>query len=318
MKRLVAAFLVPLLLASSCGDEATEGAGGPAGRGRWRHARLEGLRGASGIAALEGHLLVAAGPERAVFDVLFEPAEVENGTTLKARRIPLVVDEGSILRGGDAFAAQGYRLGDLWSQPVDFQGIAVQAPDFVFLAERTYRVAYAGRMLQTPEREWRALRIDRAFVLPGAERSRSEASDWRDQGPGVAGLAAVGRFPRTEDLYAIERSAEAAGTLHVHALDRYGLVLGAFRVDLGADGRAGAVGGFLRAERRFLVVRGSDRGLIHPVRPGRWKSTVRAGRGVPGPEVEGAGPWSGMAEGPDGAIVLVSGGETPYVAWRTP
>lgn len=319
MKRLDVVCLLLLLCSAGCGEDAKEEpAGRIAGRGRWQHARIEGMHGATGVAVLEGHLLVAAATERAVFDVPFVIGEVEDGATLRAHRVPIVVDEGSILRGGEPFAAQGYRLGDLWSQPVEFEGIAVQAPDFVFVAERTHRVAYAGRMEQTPDREWRALRIDRVFVLPGADRSRSSASDWRDQGPGIAGLAAVLQSPRAEDLYAIDRAAAPEGTCQIHALDRYGLVLGAFRVDLGAGAADGQVGGILRSENRFLVVRGEGRGLIHAVRRGRWKSTVRAGRGVPGPEVEGAGTWSGMAEGIDGSIVLVSGGETPYLAWRSP
>lgn len=317
MKRLALVCLLPLVLSAGCGGDGDEGDHDLAGPGHWLHARIEGVSGATGIAALEGHLLLTAGSERAVFDVPFEAAEVPDGATLKARRVPFVVDEGSIVRGGEPFAAQGYRLGDLWSQPVDFQGIAAQAPGFVFVADRCYRVAYAGRLQQSPDGEWRAVRIDRLFVLPGADRARSDAADWRDQGPGIAGLAAVLNSPRTEDLYAIERSAMPEGTFHIHALDRFGLVLGTFRVDLGGEGLVSEIGGFLRSDRRFLIVRGSGRGLLHGVRRGRWKSTVRAGRGVPGPEVAGAGAWSGMARGLDDSVVLVSGGETPYIAWRT-
>lgn len=314
--RLASIGLVGLILLAACGGEPKEESDGIVGPGRWRHARLEGVQGATGVAALEGHLLLAAGPERAIFSVPFDAERVEDGAILAAHRIPIVVDEETIVGGGEPFAAQGYRLGDLWGQPVAFSGIAAQAPGFVYVAERNYRVAYSGRLRQTPEREWSALQIDRVFVLPGADRSQSDASDWRDHGAGIAGLAAVLRSPRTEDLYALGRGAASDGVLSIHALDRYGLVLGAFDVDFG--GGPGDVGGFLRAEKRFLVVRGEGRGLIHAVRRGRWKSTVRAARGVPGPEVEGAESWTGMAEGPAGEIVLVSGGEATYVAWRLP
>jgi len=307
------------ILIAACGGRGEEDADEAlAGKGRWRHAYVEGVSNATGLAALEGHLLVAVGGERVVYDVPFDPATAEHEGTLRARAVPLVVERDSILRGGDELAAQGYRLGDLWDVGTDFQGVAAQVPDFVFLGDRVHRVVYAGRFLQTPEREWRALRLDRAFVVPGADRSASGASDWRDHGTGLAGLAAVQGMRLTEDLYAVERGEAESGTFKIHAMDRFGLVLGTFTVDVGTPGVDPDVGAFLRAERRFLFIRGEGRGVIQPVRKGRWHERVPAGRGAPGPEVEGAGRWSGMTRLVDGTIVLVSGGGAAYVAWRTP
>lgn len=323
MKRLTTTLLplvavLAALAAAGCGGPSEPDEGALLGKGRWRHARLAGVTNASGLAWLDGHLLVVTGSERVVHAVPFDPAAAARGAELPSRAVPITPERDAQLAGGEEFGLHGYRLGDLWAVGTDFQGIAAQAPDFVFLGDRVHRVVYAGRFLQTPEREWRALRLDRVFTVPGAARSASAASDWRDKGPGLAGLAAVQGMRLTEDLYAVERGEPGTGTFRIHALDRFGFPLGTFTVDLSTPGVDADVGGILREEKRFLFVRGEGRGMIHPVRKGRWHERVKAGRGAPGPEVAGAGRWTGMTRLPDGTLVLVSGGGEAYVAWRAP
>ena len=280
-------------------------------------ARIEGARDATALALLDGRLLIAAAGarERLTVDV----ARLAPGGAVKAERLPIIARGDVHVGGAEPFAAQAYQLGDLWAQPVDIQGLAAQAPGTVFLAERSYRVVLVGPVLQTPDGGWGSVRIDRVFVLPGADRSAASAADWRDKGAGLAGLDAVQGARRTEDLYAVDAGSATPGRFRLWKLDRFGLALGGFTVDLGsAVGSDTDVASVVRDGDRFLVLRGEGRGLLQPVRDAPRGETVRAGAGAPGPDVPGAGPWRGMARGPDGTLWLVSGGASTYVAWRRP
>lgn len=311
---LLATRFVALLIASliaGCGDEEPV----PSPPGCWEHAVLDGVNGASGLAVLGDRLLVATSTRRSLLVVDLE--DVRHEARVPSRLLPLEVDREARLGGSGSFAAAGYRLGDLWDQPVDFQGLSAQAPDHIFLAERNYRVVYAGRLVPTPDRTWRSAVLERLFVLPGGERTEIRAADWRDKGPGVAGLDAIQGERRAEDLYVVDRAGSHPGTFRIYEMDRFGLMLGWFTADLGAPEDAD-VGGIVREGARYVVVRGPGRGLLVPVRAGRWRERIRAGSGVPGPDIEGAGPWRGMARLPDGTLYLVSWGDEAVLAWRRP
>ena len=82
MKRRALVCLLLVVASTGCGKDAEEDVDGIAGQGRWLHARIEGVSGATGIAALEGHLLLSVASERAVFDVPFQASEVRDGAVV--------------------------------------------------------------------------------------------------------------------------------------------------------------------------------------------------------------------------------------------
>ncbi len=309
--------------ATGCGGEPIDE---PTQPGRWRYARLDGIEGASGLAAFESSLLISAGANRRVlYTVAID--DLAAGEAQAVRALPLAVDRGAALGGAGPFARQGYRLGDLWDLPVDVQGVAVQAPNFVFLAERNHRVVYAGRLRMGASRHLQGVQIDRVFVVPGADRSGMAAADWRDRGPGLAGLASVVGERSTEDLYAVDRSGASSETFRLQKLDRYGLGLGWFLVHVPRVPSL-EVGGILKEAGRYLFVHGGGRGVIQPVVDGSTGQSVWAGRGVPGPDAIAAldlapddgevGSWQGLSRGADGTLYLVSGGPRTILAWRPP
>lgn len=306
-------LVVSLLLAACGGGDAKDDAPPAAGPGRWHVAEVEGVSSASGVAvAGEGLLVVADQGAQRVF-VLPRPVD---GSGLAAQPLAVDLDRESRLSGGEEFTSRGYRLGDLWERATDLCGVALQAPDHVFLLERAYRVIYAGRVVYGRDGLPTTIRLQRAFTVPGADRSKSDASDWRDFGPGTEGLASV-RGKRLDDLFVLERGAEDATTFRVRSMDRYGSQLEYFDVGLGG-GLGAAVAGLAHEDKRFLVLRGEGRGLLTPFREGRWKQVVKAGKSVPGPELESGASWQGIASGEDGTLYLVGGGETCRLAWRRP
>jgi hypothetical protein len=312
---LPAFLLLVSLVASGCGRDAPEPVSRP---GLWHLATLEGISGASGLAVLDDVLLFCAeGDRNAVYVLPIADVEKGEGASLLVRALPVEVDRESTLGGAGPFARQGYRLGDLWDLPVDWQGIAVQAPNFVFLAERTHRVVYVGRLRMGAGRHLQGVVLERAFVVPGGDRAGAEAADWRDRGPGLAGLASVVGERRTEDLYAADRGGASPGTFRLQKLDRYGLGLGWFQVHV-PDATEIGLGALLKEEGRYLFVRGEGRGVIQPCLDGPTGGSVWAGRGVPGPEAPEGGAWTGMERGPEGVLYLVSGGIETRLAWRPP
>ncbi len=311
MKRalLLATLLGPL---AACG----RGAAPDAARavGGWSHARVPGVAKASGIAVAGDWLVVSeSGPDRRLLAV--RRADLVDGKEASAHPVEVTFDPEAHLTGGDAFALRGYRLGDVWGLDGSVEGVAVQSPARVFLADRAWRVVFAGELRTGDDGAPKQIVIDRGFTVSGGNRSGSDASDWRDRGPGLAGLAAGASGRRVEDVYAVTRGAEGPGTFELHALDRYGIELSTFTVDLGTKDDA-AVGGLALDEDRFLVVRGAGRGELVAFRRGRPRELVKSAPGIPAAEVEGAGAWSGVARSDDQVLYLVSQGAPAVVAWR--
>jgi hypothetical protein len=303
--RAARVLLAGLLLASllGCGE-----ASKPRPPGPWRSARLDGLPAATGVALLREGLLFVAGGERALFHV--RRADLVDGAALRVRRVPLVPDREAFLGGGDRFAAHGYRLGQLWDDSLDVQGVAASPPDHVWLAERRYRVLYAGRLVEDEQGGPREVRLTGVSSVPGGVRG----SAWLDEGSGLADLAAVDGERVTEDLYAVERGAD--GVFSLFALDRMGVPLSRWTVRF-PDGAGGEAGGLTREGAGFLVLTAT--GSLHAVvGPAAFSREVAAGAAEPGPNAVTSGPWSGLARGPDGTLYAVSSAPQPTVAWRPP
>jgi hypothetical protein len=288
-----------LLSLSACGDPPEA----PEAPGRWLNATLSGAGAPSGIAAMGDRLAIVSGGGDRVVRWLDRAALVA-GAALVPEALPVEVRRHAPLGGGESFALRGYDLGDLWDQDVDLQGIALAPPDRVWLAERRYRVVYAGRVEVDASGRWTGLRLEHVYSVPGAKRSPT----WLDEGAGLAGLAAG----VADDVYAIEREGPDAGKARVVRLDRLGVALGRFVVAIG--GPEAAVADLVMDGGRFLVLHGAGRGLLAPLLEGAAGREVAAGRGFPGPDVPGAGDWSGIARFDDGGLCLVSTGGR--VAWR--
>lgn len=307
MRIWLAAFV---LLLAACGEGPSESsASEPKGPGRWFLAALDGLEDPTGVAVAGEGLLVVSGSGSARVHALPRP---EPAARLAARAVSVEVDRDARLSGGEAFTAQGYRIGDLWDRADGFTGVAVQDPDHVFLLEPLFRIVYAGRLVAGRDGLPEAIRIQRAFTVPGADRARSDASDWSDVGPGVRGLASV-QGKRLDDLFVLERGAQSAPTFRVRSLDRYGAQLAWFDVRISNPGE---VVGLAHEGSRFLVFHGTGRGLLTPFREGRWREQVKAGPPVPGPELEDGGSWQGLATASDGRLYVVGGGPDARIAWR--
>jgi hypothetical protein len=310
-------LVLAALVLPACGEPEAEPVPEP-GPGRWHHARLETVAPWSGLAVAGDSLLLVAGDDDRALHVVARDA-VEPGAVLASRALPLAIDADAPLTGGEPFAARGYTLGDLWDLGVDFTGVAFQPPDHLFVADRAFRVVYAGRLVPDERGAWRAARLERAFTVPGADRSGAERSDWRDQeaarGGGLLGLSAVRGRARTEDLYALLVEEHPATSFRLQRLDRFGLGLGSVVARLPADSRV-AVAGVAWDDGRHLVVGGPGRGLLIPVADRPSRAPVEAASGVPGPDVEDAGPWRGLARADDGTLILVGSGTRPALAWR--
>jgi hypothetical protein len=227
---------------------------------------------------------------------------------------------------GEAFAAQGYRLGSLWDQPMDFSGVAARrvpargtGPDMdaIYVLERGFGVVYRGRLIRDAAGALEAAHLEAAFALPERNREGSARSDWRDLSAGMAGILSVPREKSTEDLYLVERAGPEPSSFRVFRVDRFGHFQGKFTVKL-PPGASPDVGDLSWSENRFVFVRGEGRGALVPCTdPGDF-ATANAGAPVPGPDAPGAGPWRGLAHGLDGTVYLVSAGSPSRIAWRAP
>ena len=314
-------LLVLVLLAVTAGCGGDDGPL-PVGAGGWRHAEVKGLANGSGVTVLDDTLFVCSG-EGARTILAVDVGTLAHGARVVPREIRVTLREDQGVMGHDDLLAQrGFTLGDLWGADVDLQGIASQAPGFLFLADRAHRVVFWGRAEREVGGRFSTLRIEYGFVPPGAKRTNTSAADYRDHGPGLSGLCGV-RDPKTEDLYVVERAHGGSGNpdhdFRVLLLDRFGSLgkSGFFVVRVPGEGPPG-IEGTSWHDGRYLFVRGDGRGAIAPVvDPGLMRRSD-LGRGTPGPDVEGAGPWRGMAHAPDGTLYLVSAGTPGYVAWRSP
>ena len=68
------------------------------------------------------------------------------------------------------------------------KGLAAQAPDRLFLADRAFRVVFRANLQRAVGGEWARAVFDGAFTVPGARRSESSRADYRDVSPGLSGL----------------------------------------------------------------------------------------------------------------------------------
>jgi hypothetical protein len=324
----VAALALGGLLTTGCGGDPPPEPPAP-GAGGWHVVELSGVKGASGVAVLEDLLvIVAGGDERRVF--LQPRADLKPGRRAEPRPLRFEVNrdvhlEGMSLGGREEdFVGQGYRLGTLWDQPVDFQGVAARhipsrgvgpAVDALYVLERTFGIVYRGRLLRDAAGAPEAAPLDSAFVVPERDRTGSVRSDWRDLSAGLSGVLSVPHEQSSEDLYLTEREGTEPASFRVIRLDRFGQWQGKFTVNLPA-GAPPEIGDLSWSDERFVFVRGEGRGaLVACQDPGDYAS-VTAGAPVPAPEIAGAGPWRGLAHAPDGTAYLVSAGSPSRLAWR--
>ena len=309
--RLVLLFLAALGLAG-CGDDPA-----PEGPAAWQHARIEGLAGATGLTLADDDLVfVVGGDDRELRTVA--RAALRPGATAKARTLAVTIRPDAPIHGADPLAAERYSLEHLWAVPVDFQAVAFQPPDTLYVGERQRRLVFWGRVRRDAAGVLASVKFSHAAIVPGADRSGRAAGDWRDHGPGLRGLVAVKRGGRAEDLWAVDEGV-ADGPLVVRRMDRFGSNLQGVRAQHGLE-VAPDVRAVSHDGTRLLVLLGSGRGRIVSLRepPAGRLDAVPASEGVPGPAIDGVAGWSGMAHAADGTLFLVSGGSPAVVAWRKP
>lgn len=309
------ALLLMLVLAwplSACGDDAATEGPTP-----WRHARIDGVAGATGVTLVDDDLVfVCGGDDRDIRTVARR--DLVHGGRAKARTIALTIRPGAPITGSSPLALQDYRLEHLWKVPVDFQGVAFQRPNVLYVGEATRRLVFWGKLRRDAAGALASVKFDHIAVAPGSDRSGAERGDWSDQGPRLRGLVAVTRSGRMEDLWLVDAGAQDA-PLGVRRMDRFGSNLHGLRVRHGLEVAPDARG-ISHDGARLQVLYGSGRGRIASlaVPPPGTLDSVPTLEGVPGPAVEGVDGWTGMAHAADGTLFLVSGGNPAVVAWRQP
>jgi hypothetical protein len=302
-----------VLALPACGDRGDD----QPGLSPWQHTKLVGLRDASGV-TLHGNdlVLVAGGGDREVYTVV--RADLRAGRTTPTRTLAVTINPKAPTMGSEALAHEGYQMSHLWNVPVDFQGVAAQEPNFLYVGERHRRLVFWGRMRRDADGRLASVHLDHVAVAPGANRSAVSKGDWRDHGSGLRGLTAPRGPARQEDLWLVERGT-AESPVILRRMGRYGTNLKGIRArhafESGPDCRAVSWDA-----DRLVVLLGSGRGRFVTLKPpasGELTSVPEI-RGVPGPEVDGVTGWTGMAHGSDGTIFLVSGGNPAVLAWRKP
>ncbi|MDF1701184.1 MAG: hypothetical protein P1V36_08505 [Planctomycetota bacterium] len=314
MQRLMTLCLVLLAVCAlaACGNEADD-----AGPNAWHHVRVEGLAGATGLTLAGDDLVFVCGDDRR--DILTVPSrDLTSGGTVRVRTLALTTRPDAPVAGSTPFAWQRYQLQHLWNVPVDFQAVAFQPPNVLYVGERNRRVLFWGRLRRDATGALASVKLDHIAIVPGGDRSGRDAGDWTDKGSGLRALVAVQRSASMEDLWAVDRG-EAGQPISVRRMDRYGSNLQGIRArhgfEAGPDVRAISHDG-----SRLLVLLGRGRGRLVslvPPAPGKLESVPNV-TGVPGPAVDGVEGWTGMAHGADGTVYLVSGGSPAVVAWRRP
>lgn len=307
-RRVLSALLVGAAIVGGCGSDDRAQPGTPP----WTTAPLDGVPSPSGISSRGPDLFLVSGDdERRLFHV--RAADLIAGRSVPSRALPLMTLRSRPLSAEGELARQGYRLGDFWELPLDLTGVVVRPDGEVHLADRAYRIVYTGRLIREGATFTGAL-LEQAAALPLADRSGAQALDFRDRGPGLAGLSEAGEGGFAEvALVAVDRSGPAAGGLRWQALDRRGHAVATMQVEVPEAG-ALDVGGIAHRDGTFLVLEGTHPGRLLRVRP-----TARPGERVEGvwpcPEPDGAGPWRGVTLLADGTVVLVSAGPSPALAW---
>ena len=314
MRQRAAALLMLAAILGGCGDDGQ--APRPAGPGHWKHCRVDGLKGASGLTMFGRDLIAVAGDGvRAVYTL--PSGDLEHEGRVRARQLEVDVRMEATLLGAEPFALQGYSMKHLWPLAVDFQGVAVQPPNFLYVGERIRRVVYWGRLLRNAAGELDRVRFDEVSVAPGGDRSNVAEGDWRDHGPGLAGLLALAGSRRMEDLYVLDRAPRGGPALRIHRMDRYGSTLGAIPIKH-EFGDALECHALSFDGSRYVIHYGNGRGRLALVKEPDAMRSTKLGVGAPGPDVEGVTSWTGMTHGEDGTVFLISGGDPTVVAWRGP
>lgn len=327
-----------LVVLVACAVAACGGRGPSPGAaaGGWQRAWVPGLEAVTAAALHEDTLLLLDGPARRVW--AFARSDLQPGAALVGRELALEVQrevplEGHELGGerGTGLAAQGYRLGTLWEQPLDLVALATRRYrsgrrgadlEAVFLLERSYGVVWAGRLERDAQGALATLRLQSAAVVPGRARAGAAQLDWRDSAPGLCALAMSSESTGREDLVLLEAAPPArpgeAGAAAMHLLDRYGQRLGRWPLEVEAVAGAPAQ---LRAlafdgqQQRLLLGPGAGEVRVLPG-PGAAVRVPAAG-GWPAPALAQVPAFSALACAPDG-LVLLAGAQPGGVAlaWR--
>ncbi len=323
MVRIATLLLLCACILPACGNDDGEGT---SAEPQWQHARVQGLSGASGLTILENVLLVCSGEgQRAIHAI--ERSELQASGVVTARPLDVLLNEDLEVTGSGLLARRAYTLGDLWNAAVDFQGLAAQRPGRVFIADRAYRVIYRGTLQRAVGGRFARIAIDFAFTVPGARRTNVDAADYRDMGPGLAGLFGV-RGRRMEDLVVAERAHVRADAddreFRVQLLDAFGAAangrgeMGFFIGRVAEPGPPEIEGISARDGDGYLVLRGGARPALAPLdRSGKLR-VLDLGPEIALPEVPDAGTWRGIVHAEDGTLFLISSGDPAIIAWRAP
>jgi hypothetical protein len=299
----------------------------------WQHATLGDLGVPTAATILGERLLVVCDGDRRVHDVALGalvPADGAAGGRVPVRSLSLEPTRLNHLEGhedgprGTGLSGQGYRLGDLWDQPLTFRGFAARhvpslgaapAVDRVWLLERQYGIVWWGRLVLGRDGEAVAVMLTNAFTVPGRPRAGRESLDWRDSGPGLGALAPAGKVSPDEDLVALDAAATEKEPLRLQLLDRFGMRLGRWPVDLvtpGAEVRALAFDG-----TQHLVLLGPGRGELRPMPGAPTAMRLAPETGEATPVVEGVATWSTAAAAPGRLVLLGADAQGRCVAaWR--
>ena len=311
MRTAALCCLLTLALAA-CGDETEEGDLQP-----WHYATLQGLGEASGLTLIGDDLVLVCGNnDRDIYTL--SRAGLNDGDSVRVRKLAVQFKPDALLMGTEPFALQGYTLDLLWNVPVDFQAVAAQQPDYLYVAERNRRLILWGRLRRRADGALSTIRFDHVSIAPGADRSGVDSGDWRDKGTGARGLVAVERSARMEDLWLVDAGAPGE-PIGVRRLDRYGSNYGGIRARHSFDGSPDVRAISWDTDRLVMLV-GAGRGRfvsLAPPPPGKLDS-VTIKPGAPGPDLPDGKSWMGMAHAKDGTLFLVSSGSPATLAWRRP
>lgn len=325
--------LLALLLACSaaaCGERSASRMDTPGG---WLRAWVPGLERVSAMAVHEDTLLLLDGPGRRV--LALARADLAPGTALVGRELALEVQREVPLEGqeldverGQGLAAQGYRLGTLWAQPLDLVGLATRRMrsgrrgadlEAAYVLERSYGVVWSGRLERDERGQLAVLRLQAAAVVPGRPRAGAAQLDWRDSTPGLCALAMASEAASREDLVLLEAPSAPGASATMHLLDRFGQRLGRWQVEV--EAAAGAPPPELRAlawdgrEHRLLL--GPGAGELRTL-PGPGAAVrVAASGALAAPTPPAGSAFTALACSEDG-LVLLAGSQPGGVAlaWR--
>lgn len=300
--RLALGLALGLALSSSgCGGQDP-----PATGSAWLRAWVPGLERASAAAVHEESVLLLDGPARRLH--AFTLADLQAGAAVIGRDLLIDVQREALLAGhelgvdrGGGLPAQGYRLGTLWDQPLDFVGLCTRRlrsgrrggdVEAAYLLERAYGVVWSGRLERDAAGRLVALHLESALVVPGRPREGAARLDWRDVGGGLRALAMGEDARAREDLLLLESAPSAGAPCGVQALDRLGQRLG--RWPLEVEPVAG-----VEADLRALAWDGRQHRVLLGPGPGEVRTLPASATSASG-SLPAAGAWAapGLAQVP--------------------